>query len=60
MGAHAIFIQDKNGDVQRPWTSNGYSIAEKLEHDTEFDFEVIADGPLRAIIKSKISNWGLV
>ena len=57
MGAHAIFIREPNGHIARPWTTNGYAVRVKIERDAKFDSKVIARGPLRAIVRTRITNW---
>ena len=57
MSAHSIFIQEANGNIARPWTTNAYSISKKLERDAKYDSKILADGPLRAIVKTKVTDW---
>jgi|GEM_PF-3555809 len=56
MAAHAIFLQE-DGKVYRPWTTNSYSIRKEIEPDAGYESEVVSDGPLRAIVRTRISNW---
>jgi hypothetical protein len=57
MAGHSIFIQEANGNIARPWTTNAYSISKKLERDAKYDSKILADGPLRAIVKTKVTDW---
>lgn len=57
MGLHAIFIREPDGSIQRPWTTNAYTVTTRIERDARFDSQVIADGPLRTIIRQWIAGW---
>jgi len=57
MGAHAIFVREADGRIARPWTTNAYAIGGKLERDAKYDSKVLASGPLRALVRTRISNW---
>ncbi|MBU2491668.1 MAG: DUF4861 domain-containing protein [Bacteroidetes bacterium] len=57
MSLHSIFIQEANGNIARPWTTNAYSISKKIERDAKYDSKILADGPLRAIVKTKVTDW---
>lgn len=57
MGLHAIFVREPDGSIQRPWTTNAYTVNTKIERDARFDSLVIANGPLRAIIRQWIAGW---
>jgi len=58
MGVHAIFVRQANGKIARPWSNESYFIDTKFEPAAKFDPKVLAAGPLRAIIRTNISNWG--
>ena len=57
MGGHAIFVREPDGKVERPWTTNGYYLKGPIPNDATYRFDVLADGPLRAIVRARISDW---
>ncbi|MFA7229449.1 MAG: DUF4861 family protein [Melioribacteraceae bacterium] len=57
MSVHSIFIQEQNGKIERPWTTNGYSITKKIPRDAKFETKILSSGPLRAIVKTVVTNW---
>ena len=64
MGAGAIGLSEYRKDrprISRPWTRNSF-FADKLQalkrlRGTRYAYHVTADGPLRAIIDTRIGNW---
>ena len=57
MALHSVFIREAGGKIERPWTTNGYSITKKIKRDADYSFKIIANGPLRIIIKNVVTNW---
>ena len=57
MALHAFFVQEADGSIQRPWTTNAFAITKKITNDSRFDSQIISDGPLRAIVRQWIAGW---
>lgn len=57
MGAHAPFVQEPDGTIVRPWTTDAYVLKGPLENDSRHTSSVITKGPLRAIVETRIDNW---
>ncbi len=57
MALHAVFVLEADRNIRRPWTTNAYSVNTKIKRDARYDSQVIADGPLRAIVRQWIAGW---
>lgn len=57
MGAHAPFVQEPDGTIARPWSTDAYTVKGPLESDAVHRSKVISDGPIRAIVETEINNW---
>jgi hypothetical protein len=57
MGGHAIFVRAADGSIDRPWTSNAYFFKPPVPEDARYDFDTVASGPLRAIQRTRITEW---
>jgi hypothetical protein len=57
MGAHAPFVQEPDGTITRPWSTDAYVVKGPLENDARHTSRVITRGPLRAIVETRIDNW---
>ena len=57
MALHALFVQEPDGSIQRPWSTNAFAITKKINNDSRFDSQIISDGPLRAIVRQWIAGW---
>lgn len=57
MGGHAIFVREPDGAIARPWTSNAYFLEGALPNDARHTFQIVANGPLRAIVRETIDQW---
>lgn len=57
MGAHAPFVQEPDGTIARPWSTDAYTVKGPLESDAVHTSKVISAGPIRSIVETKITNW---
>ncbi len=61
MGAGSIAFSENpadRSDLTRPWTQNSFRRAGlPPEANAEFSFEVLSNGPLRAVARTRIRNW---
>ncbi|MBM4046182.1 MAG: DUF4861 domain-containing protein [Planctomycetes bacterium] len=65
LGGGGIFLSEDPRDrkrMSRPWTRNSFSKPDALSArapyvTAEFEFTVLASGPLRAVVRADIKNW---
>lgn len=57
MGAHAPFVLEPDGTIVRPWTTDAYTVEGPLERDAHHATAVVSEGPLRAIVETRIERW---
>ena len=64
MGAGAVFLSEDPQDrtrVSRPWTKNSFLVKELgalgRRHEARYAYRVTVDGPLRAIVDTRITDW---
>jgi hypothetical protein len=55
MGGHSTYVSDGQ-TVYRPWTDRAFALVGDLPHSTTIQSTVVADGPLRAIIKTHVGG----
>jgi hypothetical protein len=69
LGAAGVFLSEYPEDrarMTRPWTADSadkhalkrpYHVAARGPNDAEFQFRVLADGPVRAVLQADVTNW---
>jgi len=57
MGVHAPFVREPDGTIVRPWSTDAYVVKGPLERDARLVSSVVSDGPLRAIVETRIGQW---
>jgi len=57
MGAHAPFVREPDGTIARPWTTDAYTVKGPLDRNARHVSRVLARGPLRAIVETRIDQW---
>jgi hypothetical protein len=57
MALHSIFILEADGSIERPWTTNSYSITKKIPRDAKYETKILSNGPLRTIVKTLVTEW---
>lgn len=57
MGAHAPFVVEPDGTINRPWTTDAYVVKGPLKRDARHVSSLVTKGPLRAVVETRIENW---
>ena len=57
MGAHAPFVLEPDGTIVRPWSTDAYVVKGPLANDAVHRSRVVAEGPLRVIVETRIDEW---
>lgn len=57
LGANSIFLQEADGNIDRPWTNDAYHLNGELDDGAKTEYHLALQGPLRSRIRVEISNW---